>query len=223
MATTVPNRPFRRGGPNLGVEEEFCLVDPHTGRPALYNTEVIAAGRDLGITLRPEFSRCQIETATSIGTHIRDLRDQLCESRAVTADAATRTGCQLLAIGTPMSDPPPDAITYTPRYQAIAGHFGARAAGVICDCHVHVGVADHEQAVQVNNHLRPWLPTLLALTANSPIAAGSDTGYASWRYILFSHWPSAGPPPYLDSATDYDAAVAAMRESGAILDADMVY
>ncbi|RYF56675.1 MAG: YbdK family carboxylate-amine ligase [Comamonadaceae bacterium] len=221
--TTVPARTVRGGIPTLGVEEEFVLADPHTGRPSLHNTEVITAGRELGINLQAEFSRCQIETATSIGTHIQDLRDQLCESRAVTADAAARTGCQLLAVGTPLYVPPPDSITDTPRYRRMAEQFGALATGVVCGCHVHVGVADREQAVQVINHLRPWLPTLLALTANSPIAAGCDTGYASWRYILFGHWPSAGAPPYFDSAANYDAAVDAMRESGAILDTGMVY
>lgn len=125
--TTVPTKPRRDEIPTLGVEEEFVLVDPHTGRPSLSNTDVIASGRELGITLQPELSRCQIETATSIGTHIRDLRDQLCESRAVTADAAARTGCQLLAVGTPMYSPPHDSITDTPRHRRIAEQFGALA------------------------------------------------------------------------------------------------
>lgn len=93
----------------------------------------------------------------------------------------------------------------------------------MCGCHVHVGVDDVEQAVQVINHLRPWLPTLLALTANSPISAGLDTGYASWRYILFGRWPSAGPPPYFESADAYAHAVGSMLETGIILDPHMVY
>ncbi|OYD70171.1 glutamate--cysteine ligase 2 [Rhodococcus sp. OK302] len=209
--------------PTLGVEEEFLVCDPHTGRPSLRNTEVAAAAGELGLTLQLELSRCQIETSTSIGTHISDLRDQLCESRAVTADAAARTGCQLLAVGTPFYDPPPDSITVTPRYQQMAEQFGALTTGVMCGCHVHVGVEDREQAVQVINHLRPWLPTLLALTANSPISAGVDTGYASWRYILFGRWPSSGPPPYFESPHDYDAAVATMLETAVILDPHMVY
>lgn len=209
--------------PTLGIEEEFLLCDPHTGRPVLRNTEVAAVGDELGMPLQLELTRCQIETSTSIGTHIRDLRDQLCESRAVTADAAARTGCQLLAVGTPFFDPKPDEITQTSRYQRMAGQFGALTAGVMCGCHVHVGVEDSEQAVQVINHLRPWLPTLLALTANSPISNGLDTGYASWRYILFGRWPSSGPPPHFTSAHEYAAAVATLLETGVILDPHMVY
>ncbi|ELB92161.1 carboxylate-amine ligase, partial [Rhodococcus wratislaviensis IFP 2016] len=96
-------------------------------------------------------------------------------------------------------------------------------AGVICGCHIHVGVESRERAVQVSNHLRPWLPTLLALTANSPIAGGVDTGYASWRHLRSGRWPSAGPPPFFDTVADYDAAVAEMLETGVILDPAMVY
>ncbi len=218
----APNE-FVADTPTLGIEEEFVLCDPQSGRPSLRNSEVAAVGRELGISLQLELSRCQVETSTSIGTHVRDLRDELCESRAVTADAAARVGCQLIAVGTTFYDPPIDEITPVSRYQRMAGQFGALTTGVMCGCHIHVGVDDREQAVQIINHLRPWLPTLLALTANSPISGGIDTGYASWRYILFGRWPSSGPPPYFESAQHYEEAVSTMLEAGVILDPHMVY
>lgn len=221
--TTGPYESAVARTPTLGIEEEFLLCDPRTKRPSLRNVEVESAGRDLGIELQLELSRCQVETTTSVGAHARDLRDQLCELRAVTADAASSVGCQLVAVGTPFYDPPPNETTHTSRYQRMAGEFGALTGGVMCGCHVHVGVEGREQAVQIINHLRPWLPTLLALTANSPISAGVDTGYASWRYVLYGRWPSCGPPPYFESVDHYDAAVATMLEAGAILDPHMVY
>jgi carboxylate-amine ligase len=105
----------------------------------------------------------------------------------------------------------------------MADRFGALAEKVICGAHVHVGVPDRDEAAAVSNHLRPWLPVLLALTANSPIIAGRDTGYASWRHILWSRWPSAGPPPYFRSAQHYDSVVARMLENKSILDTAMIY
>ncbi|WP_332873255.1 carboxylate-amine ligase [Nocardia aurea] len=63
----------------------------------------------------------------------------------------------------------------------------------------------------------------MALTANSPIIDGVDTGHASWRHLLWARWPSAGPPPYLRSAAHYDDVVAKLVEDGQILDAAMVY
>ncbi|MDJ0401815.1 glutamate-cysteine ligase family protein, partial [Rhodococcus rhodochrous] len=66
---------------------------------------------------------------------------------------------------------------------------------------------DRDRAARIINYLRPGLPTLLALTANSPIADGRATGHASWRDLRWGRWPSAGVPPQCASAADYDAAV----------------
>ena len=42
--------------------------------------------------------------------------------------------------------------------------------------HVHVGVGDPERAIVLYNRLRPHLPLLLALSANSPYWQGRDSG-----------------------------------------------
>ena len=106
-------------------------------------------------------------------------------------------------------------ITDTPRYREIADKFGmiAHEQG-ICGCHVHVAVPSREAAIRVSNRLRPWLPLLLALTANSAVYRNADTGYASWRSVLWARWPSAGPPPHFDSADEYDAMVAMLQRRG---------
>jgi carboxylate-amine ligase len=98
----------------------------------------------------------------------------------------------------------------------------AREQGV-CGCHVHVDVPDLESALRVSNHLRPWLPSLLALTANSPVYLGQDTGFASWRWVMWSRWPSAGPPPYLESVDHYEALIAMHLATGTVMDEQMIY
>ena len=115
-------------------------------------------------------------------------------------------------------------ITDTPRYREIADKFGmiAHEQG-ICGCHVHVAVPSREAAIRVSNRLRPWLPLLLALTANSAVYRNTDTGYASWRSVLWARWPSAGPPPHFDSADEYDEVVTMLQHAGAMLDDGMVY
>ncbi|TVT17669.1 YbdK family carboxylate-amine ligase, partial [Amycolatopsis rhizosphaerae] len=106
----------------------------------------------------------------------------------------------------------------------MARSFGALAhTGTTCGCHVHVAIPDRETGVRVANHARPWLPVLLALTANSPFHDGEDTGYASWRHILWSRWPSSGPPPVFASADHYESLVEALLHAGALLDRGMVY
>ncbi|WP_407829734.1 glutamate-cysteine ligase family protein, partial [Staphylococcus aureus] len=79
------------------------------------------------------------------------------------------------------------------------------------------------QAVQVCNHVRIWLPALLALSANSRVHQGVDTDFASWRAIQWSRWPVAGPPPYFETTGDFDTAVAKMVDCGVMLDKRMAY
>ncbi len=110
------------------------------------------------------------------------------------------------------------------QYEAIAERYGAIAHdSAVCGLHVHVGVPDRELAVQVTSRLRLWLPLVLAISANSPLHAGKDTGHASWRSVQLERWPSLGPTPECESAADYDRTVASLVASGAALDETMAY
>ncbi|WP_107656093.1 glutamate--cysteine ligase 2 [Nocardia suismassiliense] len=208
----------------VGVEEEFLLADPETGAPAAKNVEVAQTAAELGIDLQLELTRCQVETSTGVHTDSAELAKELRDLRCGVAACAEKNGALLLAVAIPPTVPNKFPVTDTPRYQRIAESFGmlAHEQG-LCGCHVHVAVPDRDTALQVSNFLRPWLPLFLALTANSAIYRGADTGFASWRSILWRRWPSAGPPPYFESARDYDAMVAIMLSSGSILDKKMVY
>ena len=92
-----------------------------------------------------------------------------------------------------------------------------------CGCHVHVSVASDEEAVGVLDRIRVWLPSLLALSANSPFWQGRDTGYASFRSPVLGRWPVSGPTDIFGSAEGYRAVVGGMLASEVILDEGMVY
>nr|WP_157556748.1 glutamate--cysteine ligase [Nocardia acidivorans] len=211
--------------PTVGVEEEFLLVDPRTGAPVGKNADVARTAADLGIDMQLEIMRCQVETSTRIHTNSSDLLGELRELRRGAAACAEKNDAVLLAVAVPPAvSAELLAVTATPRYRRIAERFGrlAQEQG-LCGCHVHVAVPDREVALHVGNFLRPWLPLLLALTANSAIYHGDETGYASWRNILWRRWPSAGPPPHFESVREYDSSVQAMLALGVILDRKMVY
>lgn len=210
--------------PTIGVEEEFLLADPATGEPVALNEAVAREAADRGVKLQLELTTCQVETTSEVVGSTRDLREQLLRLRRLSAEAAQAAGAQLLAVGLPPTVPQDFPITDTPRYREIGDKFGmiAHEQG-ICGCHVHVAVPSREAAVRVSNRLRPWLPSLLALSANSAIYRNSDTGYASWRSVLWARWPSAGPPPHFDSVDEYDAVVQMLQQAGAMLDDGMVY
>lgn len=210
--------------PTVGVEEEFLLVDPDTGEPVGANEVVAGEAQRRGVKLQLELTSCQVETTSKVVATTDELRAELTRLRRIAADAASASGAQLLAIALPPSVPHHFPVTDTPRYRKIGEIFGmvAHEQG-ICGCHVHVGVADRETAIRVSNWLRPWLPLLLALTANSAIYRSADTGYASFRPILWARWPSAGPPPFFESADDYEATVQMLMDTGAVLDRGMIY
>ncbi|MDY6871196.1 MAG: glutamate--cysteine ligase [Actinomycetota bacterium] len=210
--------------PTVGVEEEFLLVDPDSGVPIARNRDVARHAADRGVDLQLELTSCQVETATGVASSMADVREQLTRLRSTVARAADDSGARLLAVAVPPTVPHEPAITDNARYHRIADQFGmlAREQG-ICGAHVHVAVPTREVAIRVSNRLRPWLPVLLALTANSAIYRDADSGYASWRRMLWARWPSAGPPPHFDSADEFDAVVRMLLQSGTMLDEGQVY
>lgn len=92
-----------------------------------------------------------------------------------------------------------------------------------CGAHVHVGIESRQEGVVALDGLRPWLPVLVALSANSPYWDGRDTGYASFRSISWGRWPTAGPTDAFGDLAAYDERVAALVDSGAALDPGMIY
>ncbi|GAB1693525.1 glutamate--cysteine ligase [Krasilnikovia sp. M28-CT-15] len=215
---------FSRSTPTVGVEEEFLLLDPvswlNVPRSDAARTALPPALRERS---RAEFRRSMVEMVSPVCTDLPQLRRHLLENRYAAADAAATVGARLVAVAaTPVGEPDLRVVD-TPRYQAIARHYGPIAHDpALCGCHVHVGVPDRELAIQVCNGLRPWLPVVQALTANSPFHGGVDTGHASWRSIALERWPSLGPSPYLESAQDYERTVDELIATGVMLDASLV-
>jgi carboxylate-amine ligase len=210
--------------PTFGVEEEFLLVDPTTGEPVAVNKAVARHAAERGVKLELELTSCQIETTSEVVAGSDDLRQELSRLRRIVAEAAEASGAQLLAVALPPTVPHEFPITDTPRYREIAEKFGmiAHEQG-ICGCHVHVAMPSREAAIRVSNRLRPWLPLFLTLSANSAIYRNTDTGYASFRSILWARLPNAGPPPHFDSIDEYDAAVEMLHKAGVVLDDGMIY
>jgi carboxylate-amine ligase len=209
----------------IGVELEYLVVDA-TGYPSHEGADL--ARRDDGDAageLQPELIRCQVETTTSVCRDAQDAHDQLVELRRRAAEVAGERGLRLVGSGTPvLAEPDWPRLTSGSRYDEIADWFGAVAhTANTCGAHVHVAIPDRAAGVEVSNRIRPWLPVLLALSANSPFNEGLDTYYESWRYILWQRWPTAGPPPLFVSLDHYESSLAALLKVGAIVDRRNVY
>lgn len=207
----------------LGVEEEFLLVDRHTRRPVPDAGQVLAACPPTRAELKRELLLSQVEAASGVCTDAGELRAQLRAARSALDVAARSCGDRLVSVGLPVLSGTSRTASGE-RFERI----DRRYAGIIrdyqsCGCHVHVGVPDRETAVAVVDRLGPWLPTLLALSANSPYHEGRDTGHASWRAVLQARFPGFGVPPVFGSAAGYDAALDRLVDCGVLVDRQMTF
>ncbi|MBB5158031.1 carboxylate-amine ligase [Saccharopolyspora phatthalungensis] len=219
--------------PTFGIEEEFLLLDPDTGHPAPRAEDVLgditaadsAATGPCTAAFTAEFTRFQLEANTPVCRTAAEARGQLGAARRSLAAAVDRRNLRLVSTGySPLGIPDPVPITAKPRYQNIGDRFGLLLnSHATTGCHIHVGMPDLATSLAVSNHLRPHLPVLLALTANSPFCGGRDSGHASWRTVVWSRLPSAGPPPLHRNPASYQRAVDLLLSSGAALDRAMVY
>jgi carboxylate-amine ligase len=212
---------------SVGVEEEYLLTDAETGALVARADQAVAAASDvLGDSVTSELNLCQIEVGTVVCQTLDELGDDLHRLRRQLAAACLPVGLIPVASGThpwsPWQEQQVDRSNeryaeMEDRYQIIARQ------QVICGCHVHVGVDDRTTRVEVMNRARPWLPLILALSANSPYWQGADTGYASYRTQVWQRWPMAGMPPVLDGPDAYDDLVSGLVRAGAIEDATHLY
>ncbi|MER5703846.1 glutamate--cysteine ligase [Micromonospora sp. NPDC002296] len=216
------------GGTDLltvGVEEEFLLVDPHTGAavPAV-DLVMEQVPAELRGQVEREFQTSQIEIGSPPGLELSSIRHSLGVLRRALSEAAERAGVRVLAIGTGPVDGPVPPVVDKPRFDRMIERFRLLVPGPGNNgMHVHVGVPDPETGVRVLNHVRPWLPILHAVTVNSPFSAGVDTGYASWRSVEWERWPSVAPTPYLESHEHYERLIRQLIASGVMLDEGMLY
>jgi carboxylate-amine ligase len=229
----------------VGVEEELLVVDP-TGRPVPLGPEAlrVAAERGQGETVEqhdragredtdddgtsgahlvPELKAQQIELGTEVCRGLDEVAGQLRFWRDRADFAARAVGARVAALATsPVGVEP--VTTAGERYERILDVFALTAAEQLtCGCHVHVSVEDDDEGVAVLNRIRPWLPVLTALAANSPFWRGRDTGYASFRSQAWSRWPSAGPNELFTDAAEYHRFVDDVLATGTALDTGMVY
>lgn len=207
----------------VGVEEEFLLLEPGGGvAPAAPGILALTAG-DPQIT--PELMTYQIETASAVCTELDDLRAELTRLRGRVAEAAEQLGVRLVASGLPpFGSPGLDMLTHEKRYLELSGRFpAATTGGGTCACHVHIGMADRDVAVGVLGRLRPWLPALMAMTGNSPLTDGVESGWSSGRYRRQLNWPTFRPPRVWRDAASYDRSVSSLVRRGVALDPRSVY
>lgn len=189
----------------LGVEEELFFVDADTLDAAAGFTRVVGEG---DACTKAEVFESLVELATPVVPDASAVLADLARMRAAIAERATTAGLRVYAAGAhPLASGDDQEIVPLPRYEQMAASLGdVLRRQLVCGLHVHVSVPDPDTALRAFEAVVPWLPVLLALSANSPFADGGDTGRRSERAERLLAMPTGGTPPVLRSWDDWRTA-----------------
>ena len=212
----------------FGVEEEFLIVDPVNGVPLPLSAEVMglhgessrATGASARQMLSAELHQEQLEVITHPHSSLASLATEILEGRAYADSLARIAGARIVALATsPLAVSPHP--TRNERYDALLEKYALTAREQLtCGFHVHVSVGSDEEGVAVLDRIRSWLPSLMALSSNSPFWNGQDSGYASFRTQAWNRWSSAGPMKVFGSSRAYHALVADLSATGVVVNPD---
>jgi carboxylate-amine ligase len=206
----VIERRFGESAPfTLGVEEELMLVDAETLAPAPVSAAVLAdaAGAELPGALKPELFAAVVEANTPICRTAEEALRCLVRMREAAAELAAAYGARIAALGAhPFSPSEEQQFSDDERYRPMIEEVGPTAARQnVCGLHVHVGMPSAAAAHRALEGALPWLPVVLAVSANSPYLDGAANGLASNRAEALALLPRNGAPPPFSSYEDWEA------------------
>jgi len=193
----------------VGIEEEFAILDPETHslvhrfdqlREAAASDEVLAE------SISGELIQSEIEIRSGKGSDFADGVARQREARVRLFSMAAEHGLALAATGThPWSPWQEQRIIHTDHYRRVEEGLKYVAwRNNTFSLHVHVGVRGAERAIAVCDRLRPVLPEVLAISANSPFLDGWNSGLHSARSQIFTKsFPRCGIPEPLGSWQTY--------------------
>ncbi len=210
----------------LGIEEEFMVIDPETKELRSHMQQIVEGGKTLlKEQVKAEMHQAVVEVGTNICRNIQEARKEVTYLRKVIADLANNSGLQIGAAGThPFSLWSEQEITDHPRYEEIVNQLQDTARGnLIFGLHVHVGIDNRVEGLDLMNAVSYFLPHIFALSTNSPFWEGRNTGFKSFRTKVFDKFPRTGIPEFFSSVGEYDDYINLLIKTGCIDNAKKIW
>ena len=208
----------------VGIEEEFALIDPGT-LELVPRFELLrdSAASDPVLTesIAGELISSEIEIRSGRGENAEDARARQADRRRRLFSLAAAHGVALGSTGThPLSDYRDQHIIDTDHYHRVEDGLKYVAwRNNTFSLHVHVGVHGADRAVRVCDRLRPVLPMLLAISANSPYVDKIDSGLHTARTQTFTKsFPRCGVPDTFGSWQAWSDYVDLLVRTGSIVE-----
>jgi glutamate---cysteine ligase / carboxylate-amine ligase len=185
----------------VGIEEEFAVLDAASLDlvPRFEELRDAAAAEDptLAASIAGELISSEIEIRSGRGDDVHDALRRQRDMRNRLFALAEARGVALGATGThPWADYREQRNIDTEHYRRVVEglQYVARRNNTF-SLHVHVGARDLDRAVRACDRLRPVLPLLLSISANSPYLDARDSGLHSARSQAFTKsFPRCGIP-----------------------------
>lgn len=206
---------FKASDPlSLGVELELQLLDQTTLDLAdgiLHLIDHYPASP----YVKPEFIQNTVEIASKVCRSVADLERHM---RGIVQDlkrCSRGLGMTLCGAGSHPFSERLALITPLPRYRRlgkVAGYLGHNQ--ITFATHVHIGMRSGDEAMAVMSALKPYLPILIAVSANSPFWRGYETGYAAYRLRILAAARSYGLPPSFEAWEQFCEFFETARDAG---------
>src|SRR5258708_29467206 len=203
----------------VGIEEELMILAAGSLDLANAIDEIVGEEPAAG-QIKPELLESVLEIATTPCANISQAGSELRALRTLAAERAAAHELRIGASGThPFARWEDQRVVSDDRYRSLIRSLGFVARQeVVFGMHVHVGMGGAEETIHVANNLRPYVPLLIGLAANSPLWRGEPTGLMSSRVPIFRAFPRVGLPPRFADWADFERRVATLTDSGAIDD-----
>ena len=185
----------------VGIEEELFCLDGETLAPQPFPREALDGAR-----LKEELFASVVELNTGVHRTVAEAVEELASLRARAKEAAGEAGFVLAAAGTwPTAIPEEQPVGESPAYRKFVDYAGPSARRqYVSGLHVHVGMESPEACMAALEAVLPWLPLVLALSANSPYVAGEDTELRSARAEILALLPRSAAPPVFGGYEDWE-------------------
>jgi carboxylate-amine ligase len=211
----------------LGIEEEYLIVDRASrDLVAEPGAAFLAACRAaLGDQVGAEFLQCQVEVGTRPQPTVAAAIAELAGLRRTVAAVAEAHGYAAVAASThPFARWRSQSHTRQARYDGLWADMGMPSwRMLICAMHVHAGIEDPDQRIDLMNQVAYFLPHLLALSGSSPFWEGDDTRLSSYRLTVFDALPRTGLPDALGSDAEHRRLVEALVAAGCVEDGTKIW
>jgi carboxylate-amine ligase len=214
----------------VGLEEEFAILDPETldmvPRFEELRDAAQVADPPLHESISGELISSEIEIRSGRGEDVHDALARQRDFRRRLFDLSARHGYLLGSTGThPWADYREQPNIDTEHYRRVVEglQYVARRNNTF-SLHVHVGVRGADRAIAVCDRLRAILPTILAVSANSPYLDGRDAGLHSARSQSFTKsFPRCGIPDAYGDWTAYAKYIDFLKSTNSIVEYTQVW